>query len=157
WKTLGWPTNRVMGMAGVLDTTRYRTFLAMELGVSVEDITALVLGGHGDSMVPLVRYTYAGGIPVEKLLPRERIDAIVERTRYGGGEIVNLLKTGSAYFAPGASVIQMVEAILKDKKRLLPVIAYLDGEYDQKDIYVGVPVILGRNGVERVVEIELTP
>src|SRR5690606_11591416 len=114
------------GMAGVLDSTRFRTFLAMELGISVEDVTGFVLGGHGDQMVPLVRYSYAGGIPIQKLIPQDRIDAIVERTRKGGGEIVSLLKTGSAYYAPGASVVQMVEAIVKDKKRLIPAIAYLD-------------------------------
>lgn len=157
WKTVGWPTNRVMGMAGVLDSTRFRTFVAMELGISVEDVTGFVLGGHGDQMVPLVRYSYAGGIPIEKLIPKDRLDAIVERTRYGGGEIVNLLKTGSAYYAPGASVIQMAEAILKDKKRLIPSIAYLNGEFGHKDIYVGVPTIIGANGVEKVIEIELTP
>ncbi|MBO8141669.1 MAG: malate dehydrogenase [Firmicutes bacterium] len=156
WKVSGWPTHRVMGMAGVLDSTRFRTFLAMELGVSVEDISAFVMGGHGDEMVPLVRYSYAGGIPVEKLLPKETLDRIVERTRKGGGEIVSLLKTGSAFYAPGASVVQMVEAIVKDKKRLIPVIAYLNGEYGERDIYVGVPVILGAGGVERVVEIDLT-
>src|SRR5690606_20713170 len=141
WKTSGWPTNRVMGMAGVLDSTRFRTFIAQELGISVQDVSGFVLGGHGDQMVPLVRYSYAGGIPVEKLIPKERLDAIVERTRYGGGEIVSLLKTGSAYYAPAASVIQMVEAILRDKKRLIPVIAYLDGQFGIHDLYVGVPAI----------------
>lgn len=157
WRTVNWPTNRVMGMAGVLDSTRFRTFLAMELGISVEDVTGFVLGGHGDQMVPLVRYSYAGGIPIEKLIPQDRIDAIVERTRKGGGEIVSLLKTGSAYYAPGASVVQMVEAILKDKKRLIPAIAYLDGEYGERDIYVGVPTIIGAGGIEKVIEIDLTP
>lgn len=157
WRYTGWETRRVMGMAGVLDSTRFRTFLAMELGISVKDVSAFVMGGHGDQMVPLVRYSYAGGIPVEKLIPKERLDAIVERTRKGGGEIVNLLKSGSAYYAPGAAVAEMVEAILRDQRRLIPVIAYLDGEYGHRDIYVGVPVILGGNGVERVVEIELTP
>ncbi|WP_324715363.1 malate dehydrogenase [Carboxydochorda subterranea] len=157
WRYTGWETRRVMGMAGVLDSTRFRTFLAMELGISVKDVSAFVMGGHGDQMVPLVRYSYAGGIPVEKLIPKERLDAIVERTRKGGGEIVNLLKSGSAYYAPGAAVAEMVEAILLDQRRLIPVIAYLDGEYGHRDIYVGVPVILGGNGVERVVEIELTP
>lgn len=156
WKISGLPTNKVMGMAGVLDSTRFRTFLAMELGISVEDISAFVMGGHGDEMVPLVRYSYAGGIPIEKLLSQEAIDRIVERTRKGGGEIVGLLKTGSAFFAPGASVVQMIEAILLDKKRLIPVIAHLDGEYGQDDIYVGVPVVLGAGGVEKIVEIELT-
>lgn len=155
-KESGLPRNQVMGQAGVLDSTRFRTFLAMELGVSVEDVSAFVMGAHGDSMVPLVRYSYAGGIPVETLIPKDRLDAIVERTRKGGGEIVELLKTGSAYYAPGASAIQMVEAILKDKKRILPAIAYLQGEYGQHDICAGVPVVLGGGGVERVLEIELT-
>jgi len=155
-KVSGFPKNRVVGQAGVLDSTRFRTFIAMELGVSVEDVSAFVMGAHGDSMVPLVRYSYAGGIPVERLIPKERLDAIVERTRYGGGEIVNLLKTGSAYYAPAASTVQMVEAILKDKKRILPAIAYLEGEYGVSDICAGVPVILGGNGVERVLEIDLT-
>lgn len=149
------PANRVMGMAGVLDSTRFRTFLALELGISVQDVSAFVMGGHGDEMVPLVRYSYAGGIPIEKLLSREKIAQIVERTRRGGGEIVNLLKTGSAFYAPGASVALMVEAILKDQKRLVPVIAYLNGEYGEKDVYVGVPVILGAGGVERIIEIDL--
>lgn len=157
WRYTGWETRRVMGMAGVLDSTRFRTFLAMELGISVKDVSAFVLGGHGDQMVPLVRYSYAGGIPVSSLIPKERLDAIVERTRKGGGEIVELLKTGSAYYAPGASIAEMVEAILLDRRRLIPVVAYLDGQYGHRDIYVGVPVILGGRGVEKVVEIELTP
>ncbi len=157
WRYTGWETRRVMGMAGVLDSTRFRTFLAMELGISVKDVSAFVLGGHGDQMVPLVRYSYAGGIPVSSLIPKERLDAIVERTRRGGGEIVELLKTGSAYYAPGASIAEMVEAILLDRRRLIPVVAYLDGQYGHRDIYVGVPVILGGRGVEKVVEIELTP
>lgn len=156
FKVTGFPKNRVMGQSGVLDTARYRSFLAAELKVSVEDIAALVLGGHGDDMVPLVRYTFAGGIPVEKLLPRETIDAIVARTRKGGGEIVNLMGT-SAGWAPGASLVQMAEAILKDKKRVLPAIAYLEGEYGYNDMYLGVPTILGGNGVEKIIEIELTP
>ena len=155
WKVSGWPTHRVMGMAGVLDSTRFRTFLAMELGVSVEDITAFVMGGHGDTMVPFVRYSYVAASPSRSCC-RRNIDAIVERTRHGGGEIVSLLKTGSAYYAPGASVVQMVEAILKDKKRVIPVIAYLDGEYGEKDIYVGVPAIVGAGGVEKVIEIDMT-
>lgn len=155
-KESGFPKARVMGQAGVLDSTRFRTFLAQELGVSVEDVSAFVMGAHGDSMVPLVRYSYAGGIPVEKLIPKERLDAIVERTRHGGGEIVNLLKTGSAYYAPGAAAIQMAEAILKDKKRILPAIAYLEGEYGQEDICAGVPILLGAGGVEKIFEIELT-
>lgn len=155
-KKSGFPKQRVMGQAGVLDSTRFRTFLAMELGVSVEDVSAFVMGAHGDSMVPLVRYSYAGGIPVEKLIPKERLDAIVERTRHGGGEIVNLLKTGSAYYAPGAAAVQMAEAILKDKKRILPAIAYLEGEYGQRDICAGVPILLGAKGVEKIFEIDLT-
>ncbi len=157
YKASGFSPNRVFGMSGVLDSARFRTFIALELGISFEDVTTFVLGGHGDEMVPLVRYTYAGGIPIEKLLPRERIDALVERTRKGGAEIVNYLKTGSAYYAPGASVVQMIEAILKDKKRILPVAAYLQGEYGEKDIYLGVPAIIGGNGVEKIIEIELTP
>ncbi|SHE49266.1 malate dehydrogenase (NAD) [Desulfofundulus australicus DSM 11792] len=156
-KTSGFPPNRVFGMSGVLDSARFRTFVALELGISFEDVTTFVMGGHGDDMVPLVRYTYAGGIPIEKLIPAERIAAMVERTRKGGGEIVNYLKTGSAYYAPSASVIQMVEAVLKDKKRILPVAAYLQGEYGYNDIYLGVPAIIGGNGVEKVLEIELTP
>ncbi|MBC7106249.1 MAG: malate dehydrogenase [Firmicutes bacterium] len=155
YRTSGLPPRRVMGMSGVLDTARFRTFVALELGVSFEDVTTLVLGGHGDDMVPLVRYTTVGGIPVTQLLPAERIAALVERTRKGGGEIVALLKTGSAFYAPGAAVVQMVEAILKDKKRVLPVAAYLDGEYGERDIYVGVPAVIGAGGVERVLEIEL--
>ena len=156
-KTLGFPKNRVFGQSGVLDTARYNTFLAMELGVSVEDVRGVVLGGHGDDMVPLVRYTTVGGIPVEKLLPKERIDAIVQRTRYGGGEIVNLLGTGSAYYAPAASLVQMTEAVLKDKKRILPAIAYLQGEYGYDNLFMGVLVVLGGGGVEKVLEIDLTP
>lgn len=155
FKESGLPPHRVVGQAGVLDSTRFRTFIAQALNVSVEDVSAFVLGGHGDQMVPLIRYSYAGGIPIERLLPKETIDGIVERTRVGGGEIVNLLKTGSAFFAPGASVIQMAEAIVKDKKRILPAIAHLSGEYGQKGIYVGVPVILGGGGVEKVIEVEL--
>jgi len=155
-KKSGFPKHRVMGQAGVLDSTRFRTFLAQELGVSVEDVSAFVMGAHGDSMVPLVRYSYAGGIPVEKLIPKERLDAIVERTRFGGGEIVNLLKTGSAYYAPGAAAVQMAEAILKDKKRILPAIAYLEGEYGERDVCAGVPILLGAGGVERIFEIDLT-
>lgn len=155
-KTSGFPPNRVFGMSGVLDSARFRTFVALELGISFEDVTTFVLGGHGDDMVPMVRYTYAGGIPIEKLIPAERIAALVERTRKGGAEIVNYLKTGSAYYAPGASVVQMVEAVLKDKKRILPVSAYLNGEYGYRDIYLGVPAIIGGNGVEKVLEIDLT-
>lgn len=152
----GFNRERVFGMAGVLDSTRCRCFVADAVGVSVEDVQAMVLGGHGDSMVPLPRYITVGGIPVGQLLPQDTIDAIVDRTRKGGTEIVNLLKTGSAYYAPGAAVAQMVEGIVRDKKRLVPAAAYCDGEYGLKDVYVGVPVILGRGGMERIVEIELT-
>lgn len=156
YKESGFPKERVVGQAGVLDSTRFRTFIAMELGISVEDVSAFVMGAHGDSMVPLIRYSYAGGIPIEKLIPKERLEAIAERTRHGGAEIVNLLKTGSAYYAPASATVQMVEAVIKDKKRLIPAIAYLDGEYGQKDVYAGVPVILGQGGVEKVLEIDLT-
>ena len=156
YETLGFPKNRVMGQSGVLDTARYVTFLAMELGVSVEDIQGVVLGGHGDDMVPLIRYTNVGGIPIERLLPKERIAEIVQRTRVGGGEIVSLLGTGSAYYAPAASLMKMAEAILKDKKRLLPAIAYLEGEYGYEDLFMGVPVVLGGGGIERIIELELT-
>lgn len=156
YKTTGFPKNRVIGQSGVLDTARFNTFVAQELNVSVEDVTGFVLGGHGDDMVPLVRYSYAGGIPLEKILPQERIDAIVERTRKGGGEIVNLLGQGSAYYAPAASMVQMAEAILLDKKRILPSIAYLEGEYGYNNVYLGVPTVLGGNGIESVIEISLT-
>jgi malate dehydrogenase len=156
FKTTGFPKNRVIGQSGVLDTARFNTFVAQELNVSIEDISGFVLGGHGDEMVPLVRYSYAGGIPLEKILPADRIKAIVERTRKGGGEIVNLLGQGSAYYAPAASMVQMAEAILKDKKRILPSIAYLEGEYGYNDIYLGVPTILGGNGIESIIEIPLT-
>ncbi len=156
-KVSGFSTNRVMGMAGVLDSARFRTFIAMELGVSVKDIQAFVLGGHGDSMVPLPRYTTVSGIPIPDLMPKERIDAIVERTRKGGGEIVSLLKTGSAFYAPSAAAVQMTESILKDQKRILPCAAYCDKEYDVGGYYVGVPVMLGVGGVEKVIEIKLTP
>lgn len=156
-KVSGFPTNRVVGMAGVLDAARFRTFIAMELGVSVEDVTAFVLGGHGDTMVPLPRYSTVGGIPITDILSPEKIEALVERTRNGGAEIVNLLKTGSAFFAPSASAVAMAEAIIKDKKRLMPCAAYCDKEYNVGGYFVGVPVILGGNGVEKVVEIKLTP
>ncbi|WP_078595064.1 malate dehydrogenase [Evansella clarkii] len=155
FKESGFPKNRVIGQSGVLDTARFRTFVAQELNVSVEDVTGFVLGGHGDDMVPMLRYSYAGGIPLEKLISKDRLDAIVERTRKGGGEIVNLLGTGSAYYAPAASIVQMVEAILKDKKRILPSIAYLEGEYGYEDLYLGVPTILGGDGIEKVIELEL--
>jgi len=157
WRTLGFSKNRVIGQSGVLDTARFCTFIARELNVSVEDVRGFVLGGHGDDMVPLVRYSNVGGIPIEKLLPQERIEAIVQRTRVGGGEIVGLLGSGSAYYAPAASLVQMAEAILKDKKRILPVIALLEGEYGYDNLFMGVPVILGGGGIERVLELELTP
>lgn len=155
WQVTGFPTERVMGQAGVLDTARYRTFVAMELGVSVEDVTALLMGGHGDTMVPMPSCTAVGGIPVTRLLAKDRLEAIVERTRKGGAEIVGLLKTGSAYYAPAAAVAQMVEAIVKDKKRVLPCAAYCDSQYGVGGYYVGVPVVLGKGGVERVIELEL--
>jgi malate dehydrogenase len=148
--------NRVVGMAGVLDSARYRTFLALELGVSVENISALVLGGHGDTMVSLPRLTTVGGIPLTELLPQERIDAIVQRTRDGGAEIVKYLKTGSAYYAPSAAAVEMAEAILKDKKKVLPCAAYLDGEYGHKGLFSGVPVKLGATGIEKIYELALT-
>lgn len=152
----GFGRNRVMGQAGVLDSARMRTFMAMEAGVSVENTHAFVLGGHGDEMVPLTRYSTIAGIPMTELMPKERVEAIVQRTRQGGAEIVNLLKTGSAYFAPGASVAEMVEAILKDKKLIRPCAAYLDGEYGLKDMFFGVPVVLGANGIEKIVEVNLS-
>jgi malate dehydrogenase len=155
-KKSGFPKQRVMGMAGILDTARFKAFIAMELGVSVEDIQALLLGGHGDEMVPLPRYSTISGIPLSELLPKETIGKLVERTRKGGGEIVNLLKTGSAFYAPSAAAIQMTEAILKDKKRILPCCVYLDGEYGLKDICFGVPVKLGAAGVEGIIELQLT-
>ncbi|MGB6068604.1 MAG: malate dehydrogenase [Desulfomonilaceae bacterium] len=157
WKKSRFKPRRIVGMAGVLDTARFRSFLAAEIGVSVEDVHALVLGGHGDSMVPLTRYCFVGGIPVTNFVTAERLEEIVQRTRQGGAEIVNLLKTGSAYYAPGASAVEMARSILLDKKRLLPVAAYLDGEFGEKGIFVGVPAILGSAGVERVVELELDP
>ena len=152
----GFPKSRVVGQAGVLDSTRFRTFIAQELNVSVEDTQAFVLGGHGDTMVPLPRYSTVAGIPITHLLPKDTIDRLVQRTRDGGGEIVNLLKSGSAFYAPGSSVVQMVEAMVKDKKRVLPCTAYLEGEYGLRDIYFGVPVKLGDGGVEQIIEIELT-
>lgn len=155
-KASGFPAERVFGMSGILDSARFRTFVAQELGVSFEDVTTLVLGGHGDHMVPLVRYTFAGGIPVEKLIPADKLEAMVQRTRQGGAEIVNYLKTGSAYYAPGASVVQMVEAVLKDKKRVLPCAAYLQGEYGHSDIYAGVPTVVGAGGIERIIQLDLT-
>ena len=156
FETSGFPRNRVFGMAGILDTARYRTFIAQELDVSVEDVQALVLGGHGDDMVPLVRYTSVGGIPITELMAEEKIDQLVARTRAGGGEIVALLKEGSAYYAPSAAITQMVEAVLLDKKRILPACAYLTGEYGINGLCVGVPVKLGSAGVEQVMQIGLT-
>ena len=155
-ETSGFPRERVIGMAGVLDTARYRSFIAMELDVSIEDIQALVLGGHGDTMVPLASYTSVSGIPLSQLLPQDRIDALVERTRKGGGEIVAYLKTGSAYYAPAASAVQMAEAIVKDKRRILPCAAWLQGEYGMKDLYLGVPCLLGEGGIKKVLEVELS-
>lgn len=156
YQTLGFPKNRVIGQSGVLDTARFCTFVSQELNVSVEDVRGFVLGGHGDDMVPLVRYSSVGGIPLSVLLPQERIDAIVQRTRVGGGEIVNLLGTGSAYYAPAASLVQMAEAIIKDKKRILPSIALLQGEYGYDNLFMGVPVLLGGKGIEQIYELELT-
>ena len=156
-KVSGFPHCRVLGQAGVLDTARYRTFLAMELGVSVEDVSALLMGGHGDTMVPMPSCTTVGGIPIRRLLSEERLNAIVDRARHGGAEIVGLLKTGSAYYAPAAATAQMVEAIVRDKKRLIPCAAYCNKEYGVGGYYVGVPVILGTGGVEKVIELELDP
>jgi malate dehydrogenase len=149
------PPERVIGQAGILDSARLRAFVAMELGVSVENINCYVLGGHGDDMVPLVRHSNVAGVPLNELLPADRLDAIVERTRKGGGEIVSLLKTGSAFYAPGAAVAQMVESILKDKNLIVPAAAYMQGEYGLRDIFFGVPVQLGRAGVVKIVEYQL--
>ena len=156
YKVSGFPKERVMGMAGVLDSSRMRTFIAMELNVSVDNIHAFVLGGHGDDMVPLPRYSTVAGIPLPDLLSEERIETIVDRTRKGGGEIVSYLKTGSAYYAPSASILEMVDAILKDKKKILPTAAYLEGEYGINGLYMGVPCKLGSKGVEEIIEIHLT-
>jgi malate dehydrogenase len=156
WKTTGFPKNRVVGMAGILDSARFRAFLAMELGVSGADVQAMVLGGHGDSMVPLPRYTTVGGIAVTELIPAERLNAIIQRTRDGGAEIVKLLKTGSAYYAPAMSAVEMVEAILTDQKRLVPCSTLLTGEYGLRDLFIGVPVMLGGGGVEKIVELKLS-
>jgi malate dehydrogenase len=155
WKKSGFPSQRVIGMAGVLDSSRFRTFIARELDVSVENVTAFVLGGHGDTMVPLPRYSTVAGIPITELLPPEKVKALCDRTANGGGEIVALFKTGSAYYAPAASTVEMVEAILKDKKKILPCAAYLEGQYGVKGLYVGVPVKLGAKGVEQIIEIKL--
>ncbi|WP_102335699.1 malate dehydrogenase [Salimicrobium jeotgali] len=152
----GFPKHRILGQSGVLDTARFRSFIAEELNVSVKDVTGFVLGGHGDDMVPMIRYSSVGGAPLHKLISSERIEEIIERTRKGGGEIVGLLGNGSAYYAPAASIVQMVEAIIKDQRRLLPAIAYLEGEYGYDGIYLGVPVILGGDGVEEIIELDLT-
>ena len=152
----GFPKQRVIGMAGILDSARFRAFIAMELDVSVENTHAFVLGGHGDTMVPLPRYSTVAGIPITELMAQDRIDALVERTRNGGAEIVGLLKTGSAYYAPASAAVEMAESILKDKKKILPCAAYLQGEYGQQDLFIGVPVKLGAKGVEDIIEITLT-
>ena len=157
FKISGFPKNRVVGMAGVLDSARMSTFVAAEVGVSVENVHSFVLGGHGDDMVPLPRYSTVAGIPLPELLPKDTLEAIIARTRKGGAEIVNLLKTGSAYYAPSAAVLEMVEAILKDKKKILPCAAYLEGEYGVRGLFVGVPVKLGEQGIEQIIEIKLTP
>jgi len=156
YETSGFPKNRVMGMAGVLDSARFRAFISMELNVSVENTHAFVLGGHGDTMVPLPRYSTVAGIPITELMAQDRIDALVDRTANGGAEIVSLLKTGSAYYAPASAAVEMAESILKDKKKILPCAAYLDGEYGLKGLFIGVPVKLGANGIEEVIEISLT-
>lgn len=155
WKLSGFPANRVMGLSGALDGSRMRSFLAMELGVSMEDVHAMVIGGHADEMVPLKRYATVSGIPVGQLIAPEKLDAIMSRTKKAGGEIVGLLKTGSAYYAPSAAVAEMAEAIIKDKKRVIPCAAYCDGQYGVKGMFIGVPVMLGSNGVEKIIEIEL--
>ena len=157
YRISGFPRNRVIGMAGILDSARFRTFIAQELSVSVENVHAFVLGGHGDTMVPLPRYSTVAGIPITELLPQERIDALVQRTANGGAEIVGLLKTGSAYYAPSAAVTEMVEAIFKDKRKILPCAAYLEGEYGVDGLFVGVPVKLGQNGIEEIIQVDLRP
>lgn len=156
WKTTGFSFRRVMGMGGILDASRLRTFLAWEVGVSPKDVDAIVLGGHGDQMVPLPRFTTVKGMPITEILKKDEIESLMQRTRNGGAEIVGLLKTGSAYYAPAAATYQMVKAILFDEKRMLPCAVYLNGEYGIKDIYVGVPVILGKEGVEKIIEVKLT-
>ena len=156
WKVTGLPVYRVMGQAGILDSARMRAFVAMETGVSVENIHCYVLGGHGDSMVPLTRHSNIAGVPLDKYLPKDKLEAIVERTRKGGGEIVSLLKKGSAFYAPAAALAQMAEAVLKDKHLIVPATVYLDGEYGEKDIFIGVPAMLGRKGVEKVIEYDLS-
>ena len=157
YKASGFPKNRVIGQSGVLDTARFKAFISEELQVSVKDITALVLGGHGDDMVPLTRYSAVGGVPLTLLIEPSRLEEIVQRTRTGGGEIVSLLGNGSAYYAPAASLVQMTEAIIKDQRRILPSIAYLEGEYGYNDIFCGVPTVLGGNGIEKVIELDLSP
>ena len=157
FRVSGFPKNRVIGMAGVLDSARYRTFIAEALNVSVQDVQGFVLGGHGDTMVPVPRYTTVAGIPVSQLMPKDQLDAIIKRTRNGGAEIVNLLKTGSAFYAPSAAVVEMVDAIFNDRKKILPCAAYLEGEYGINGLFVGVPVKLGARGIEQIVEIKLTP
>jgi malate dehydrogenase len=154
-KISGFPSTRVMGMAGILDTARYQAFIALELGVSVKDISASVLGGHGDTMVPLPRLTTVGGVPLTSLISQERIDAIVTRTRNGGAEIVKFLKTGSAFYAPAAAAAEMAESVLLDQKRVLPCAAWLQGEYGEKEIYMGVPIVIGKKGVEKIIEMPL--
>ncbi|MFH2035853.1 MAG: malate dehydrogenase [Candidatus Zixiibacteriota bacterium] len=156
WKVTGFPTNRVFGQAGVLDSTRFRAFIAMELGVAMKDIHAMVLGGHGDTMVPLPAYTTVSGIPIKEFIDAKRINELVERTRFGGGEIVKLLKTGSAYYAPAAASVDMAKSILLDEKRVMPCSCYLDGQYGLKNIYIGVPAVLGAKGVEKVIELKLS-
>ncbi|HEY1311993.1 MAG TPA: malate dehydrogenase, partial [Pseudolabrys sp.] len=156
YKLSNFPRERVIGMAGILDSARFRAFIAQELKVSVENVTAFVLGGHGDTMVPLPRYSTVAGIPITELIAKDRLDAIVQRTRDGGAEIVNLLKTGSAFYAPASSAIAMAEAYLRDRKRVLPCAAWLTGQYGVKDLYVGVPVVIGAKGVERIVEVEFS-
>ncbi|MEA3428097.1 MAG: malate dehydrogenase [Thermodesulfobacteriota bacterium] len=156
YEATGFPKNRVIGMAGVLDSARFRAFIAMEMNVSVENTHAFVLGGHGDTMVPLPRYSTVAGIPITELLSKERIDALIDRTRKGGAEIVGLLKTGSAFYAPASAAVEMAESILKDKKKILPCAAYLEGEYGINDLFIGVPVKLGKNGIEEIIQISLT-
>ena len=157
FRVSGFPKNRVIGMAGILDSARYRTFLAEALNVSVQDVEGLVLGGHGDTMVPVPSYTTVAGVPVSQLMPKEQLDKIIDRTRKGGAEIVTLLKTGSAFYAPSAAVVQMIDAIFNDRKKILPCAAYLEGEYGINGLFVGVPVKLGARGIEEIVQIKLTP
>ncbi len=155
YETMKMPKNRIMGMAGVLDTARFKMFISEELNVSVEDIQAIVLGGHGDTMVPMPRHTLVGGVPLTELMPKEKLEALIQRTRTGGAEIVGLLKTGSAYYAPSASAVQMAETILKDKKRIIPCAALCEGEYGYKNLFVGVPALIGGSGVEKIIEMKL--